>query len=279
MTELACNFAIARFRPYPETGEYVNVGVVLACPEVGYFGYQVETRRHRRITDFFPELELEIFKTGMRGLLLELGRVRDTGREPLGKFVFLHDDAKQRFSAFKELVRPRESLFHFGEIGTVLANDPETKLIELFDYYVKRQFARDREYQEIIMRKRLGDFLQKENLAHLYKQDYRVGNDDYGVVLPFVHLEACVVRKAIKPLHLDKPSPTDVYRHGDAWIAAVGRLRKINRVPGELLFAVKLPHREKQKQAADEICTELRRLDALTLPFAESEQIRRFAAC
>ncbi len=30
--KVACNYAIIRFLPYPETEEFVNVGVVLACP-------------------------------------------------------------------------------------------------------------------------------------------------------------------------------------------------------------------------------------------------------
>jgi len=27
----ACNYAMLRFLPYPETGEFVNVGVVVNC--------------------------------------------------------------------------------------------------------------------------------------------------------------------------------------------------------------------------------------------------------
>jgi hypothetical protein len=33
MKEVACNCAIARFRPYSKTGEFVNVGIVLFCPQ------------------------------------------------------------------------------------------------------------------------------------------------------------------------------------------------------------------------------------------------------
>ena len=74
MKEIVCNYAIARFRPYRETGEFANIGVVLICPQLDYFGYTFETRKHKRITDFFPELDLEIFKAGLAGQLKELGR-------------------------------------------------------------------------------------------------------------------------------------------------------------------------------------------------------------
>ena len=45
MSELVCNYAIARFRPYRETSEFVNVGVVLICQQVNYFGFLFERRR------------------------------------------------------------------------------------------------------------------------------------------------------------------------------------------------------------------------------------------
>ena len=128
MKEVVCNYAIARFRPYRETGEFVNVGVVLICPQVNYFGYVVETRKYKRITDFFPELELDVFKSGMGGLLKELARVTGREHDKQLKQLVLREEAQASIGRFRELVRPREALFHFGEIGTVLATDPATML-------------------------------------------------------------------------------------------------------------------------------------------------------
>jgi hypothetical protein len=276
MNKFVCNYAIARFRPYRETGEFANVGVVLLCPQLDFFGHTFERRKHKRITDFFPELDFDIFKTGLVGLLKELTRVAGPNDETR---QFVTDaEARMRIAAFKELVRTRESLFHFSEIGTVLADDPKAKLAELFDFYIKRQFAHDREYQEIIMRRRLGDFLQRVNLARFYKQDQRIGDDNYHVVLPFVHFEGNTPRKAIKPLHMDKPLTTDIYRHGDAWVSTVRRLLQINRLPEDFLFAVRYPAANAKGQAAaQDICSELEKLGTKTVPFADTEAIRRFA--
>jgi hypothetical protein len=33
--KLACNYAVLRFLPYPETGEFVNIGVAIGCPDKG----------------------------------------------------------------------------------------------------------------------------------------------------------------------------------------------------------------------------------------------------
>lgn len=39
-----CNYAVVRFLPYRETGEFVNVGVVLYCREAGFFDVALEPK-------------------------------------------------------------------------------------------------------------------------------------------------------------------------------------------------------------------------------------------
>jgi hypothetical protein len=274
--DLVCNYSIARFRPYRETGEFANVGVVLLCPEVDFFGYLFERHKYKRITDFFPELDSNIFKAGLSGFLKELSRV--TSRDNQTTQLVLQDEVQARIAAFKKVVRTRETIFHFGEVASVLATDPKAKLDELFNFYIKRQFANDREYQEIIMRRSLADFLQKIKLAPFYKLDQKIGDDTYNVVVPFVHYEGNTPSKVIKPLHLAKTATTEIYRHGDAWISTVRRLGRIKCLPKEFLFTVKQPAGNRQHEAAaQEICTELENCGTKTVRFADREAIERFA--
>lgn len=145
-----CNYAVVRFLPYRETGEFVNVGVALFCREANFFDVALETQRRRRVTDFFPELDRDIFTAGRQMFHQELLRV---------KTLICDDDRKldmeTRAGVFRELVRPRESVFRFGEMGTALAEDPAKKLAELFERFVNRQFAQPHEYQETDMARRL----------------------------------------------------------------------------------------------------------------------------
>ncbi len=278
MNEVVCNYAIARFRPYRETGEFVNVGVVLACPQLNFFGQAFERRKHKRVTDFFPELDLEVYKLGRDSLIKELKR-RDAGNGPDGQSA-LEDACRANLAAFKEFVRPREGIFYFSDISTVLASEPKEKLRELFEFYVQRQFAQDREYQETVMRHRLSESLKKADLSRFYELDYRVGNDGYNVVLPFVHFADTTPIKAIKPLDLDKAATTDIYRHGDSWISTVQRLKRIGCLPKELLFVVRTPEGDDKRQsAADEVRKELENANALTVPFEETKRILAFAQC
>ncbi len=138
MNEVVCNYAIARFRPYRETGEFVNVGVVLVCPETGYFDYRFATGDCRRVTRFFPELEVDVFQAGLSGLLAELARVTAREQEEHLRQPALREGTPASLTRFRELVRPREALFHFSEARTVMATDPRAKLQELFDRYIQR---------------------------------------------------------------------------------------------------------------------------------------------
>lgn len=135
-----CNYAVVRFLPYRETGEFVNVGVVLFCREAGYFDVALETHDVGRVIAFFPELAPKVFIMGCQAFVEELQRVK---RLLDANDRTLTNDA--RLGVFRELVRARESVFRFGEMGTVLADDPAAKLKELLDRYVNRQFAKNRE--------------------------------------------------------------------------------------------------------------------------------------
>jgi hypothetical protein len=62
MTRLACRYSIIKFLPFAETGEFANVGVVMSCPEIGFFDYKIKTKRYGRITDFFEDLDKKIYQ-------------------------------------------------------------------------------------------------------------------------------------------------------------------------------------------------------------------------
>lgn len=271
-----CNYAVVRFLPYRETGEFVNVGVVLYCREADFFDVALETQRRRRVTDFFPELDRDIFTTGRQTFYEELQRVKKLLRADDRKL-----NNETRTGVFQELVRPRESVFRFGEVGTVLAEDPTAKLAELFDRYVNRQFAQNREYQETVMARRLMDVLKAHELVGHYLQNKKVGNDEFHVLMPIVS-EARnaqgVVRRAIKPLDLDRDEPTKIYDHGDAWIKRVERLRKVNQLPEGMLFTIReATADDKRVKACRAICDELVRLDVRVLTSGDENGVLEFA--
>lgn len=275
--KLACNYVVARFLPYPETGEFVNIGILLLCAPAGLCDFQL-ARRRRRVTDFFQELEPDIFRGGLKYFQEELANfVRTSGTAEAGQ-TFFPAHERHLVEAFRQFVRPRESLFRFSEIRTALAENPREKLRQLFDYHVERQFAREKDYQETLMANHLRRVFAERDLLRFYRKPGRVGDERYEVMLPFVLREQEQVLKAIKPLDLDKANSTRIYEHGDQWINRVKRLAEMEKLPGALLFPVREPMTgEKRKAAAHEIIAELQRLRVKVLPFANEEEVVNFA--
>lgn len=278
MREVACNFAPVQFIPYPETGEFVNIGVVLSCPERAVFDFRFEQRKLRRVTGFFPELDTTVYKEGLKALVAELDRVQRVS------FSFPADcglwqereHAVARNRQFRDMLRPREGIFRFGEPGTTLTKDPAATLAELFGHYVERQFTQAREHQEI-MRMRLGAFLKQWHLDRYYRQE-RVGNERYHKSFPFVHCQDEKPVKAIKPLDLARDDSSQIYQYGDEWICAVNRLRLLTCLPKVVIFAVQLAATKECREAGEEICQELRRLSAVPVLFEDHARLRELAA-
>ncbi len=275
MKQFACNYASVRFLPYRETGEFVNVGVVVHCPQTDFFGYRlVPLRRTGRVTGFFPELDTKLFKAALQGIARELGRMQANHRLLPTREEVAPEIAKEQVQRFREVIRRREGLLHFGDAGTLVADTPEEALNNLFGRFVERQFAQKREYQEIVMRNRLAQFLKNWKLAGLYEVNKKIGDGDFHVLMPFVHYTGVIAAKAIKPLDLAKAEPSEIYHHGGAWVKNMERLRNRNHLPREVIFTVKLPEPGKRLNAAHEICQELQALGVEPVPFEDTPRVR-----
>ena len=100
----------------------------------------------------------------------------------------------------------------------------------------------------------------------------RVGNDEFHVVLPIVSEaknEAGIVRRAIKPLDLDRKEPTAIYEHGDVWLKRIERLRQVNQLPERMLFTLREPVEGEKRLKA---CNEVR-----VLPHGDENGVLEFA--
>lgn len=71
MKKLICNYSVIRFLPYPETREVVNIGILACCPQVGWMDYALELRKTKRISDFLPELDMNLYRAGRKHLQAE----------------------------------------------------------------------------------------------------------------------------------------------------------------------------------------------------------------
>lgn len=269
----ACNYAVLRFLPYPETGEFVNLGVVVHCAARGLFGMQIEGRKAARVTDFFPELNRESFRAARRAISAEMERVQC--------LIARGKDAEMGRRLFRELVRPRETVFRFGETRTILTDEPDNLANRLFAQYVNRHFAQPKEYQETVMARRFYDALRTFRPGRIFHREQLVGTDEYHVRIPICsdwRTPNGVPMRAIKPLDLVRNEPTAVIEHGDAWIQRVRRLKMIHRLPERFIFAVRRPNDPACGEAARKVLAELEEEGAVLVEADATERILTLAA-
>lgn len=275
MNKVACQYALLRFRPFVETGEFANVGVVLMAPEARFFGFRL-LKRYGRITQFFHQLDRKVYLSG-----------RDLFKEELNRFSaelrHLALDGRKRTpdiamanGLFAELVRPREAMLHFDELRVALADDPNAKLNALFDFYVERNFV-TKEYQERLLESAVRKLLYQANVGQAF-QAAKIGTDDFEVNFPFVRKDKeGEPLQVIKPLFLAQSDSTRVLTHGGQWVDKVRRLRRRGALPEQVLFPVSVPSQgAKAFHAFEEIRDDLKAQGVRVISARQEKQILEF---
>jgi hypothetical protein len=124
-----CNYAVLRYLPNRETGEFVNAGIVAHCPEMNWCGYAGDENDVHRVTQFFPFVRAEDYLKQRIAMFKELERVR--------VLIIATPEERLARSIFQELVKPRESVFRFGEMRSAMTGDPAVLVERLCEQYVK----------------------------------------------------------------------------------------------------------------------------------------------
>ena len=285
---LILNYAAIGFRPYPELGEFVNVGIVAVEARSRFFGYRlISPQRTKRIAVCFPQLDLALYKTGLKRLESELAALAietnhwtDDARQ-----VARHHPAQGDFLVenegdfFARLTAPQGSAFFYAARGTRLSEDMESTIDTLYDRYVEHRHLTQADYEEKQLTRDVRRLLSSHRLGRAYREAPWVGTDAYHVGIPLAYTPrgAETPEKAIKPLNLARSTPTPIYTYGDEWIAKMNRLKRVGCLPEEFLFVVKMPESGEERIAAEEICEGLVRAGAQVVQVGDDESILAFA--
>ncbi len=285
---LILNYAAIGFRPYPELGEYVNVGIVAVEAKSRYLGYKlISSQRTRRVSACFPQFDLGLYRAGLKRLESELSALaietnhwtddaRQVARNHPAQGDFLVGEEEDLFG---KLAAPSGSAFFYAARGTRLCEDMDAAIAALYDRYVEHRHLTQADYEEKQLTRDIRRLLQTQRLGRLYREASWVGTDAYhvGIPLAFTPQGAEIPEKAIKPLNLARSTPTPIYTYGDEWIAKVARLKRVGCLPEEFLFVVKMPDGEDERAAAEEICEGLVREGVQVADIEDTAAILAFA--
>lgn len=230
MSTIICNYAVLRFQPYPETGEFANLGIVMLCNN-GLFLQRSETRQRQRITHFFDKLPAEVFTQARREFLAELRRVVKLGDKHA-------DDPAMQRRLFQHLVAPSETMFRFSPPGTVATADPHRALDELFMRYVHHDFSQ-RQNAEAQLTTRVGQWLRSFQDRRYTERS--LGSELLQVKFPLVWQDAGIAKQAIKPISFDLDDSSSIIEKGDKWEKRMQRLKAAGAAPKDTVFVCHAP--------------------------------------
>jgi hypothetical protein len=278
VNKLACQYALLRFRPFVETGEFANVGVVLLCPEGRFFGYQM-LKTYARVTQFFHQLDSRVYLNGRALFLEELDRFAGHLRKVALDGRKRQPDVDLATRLFAELTRPRDAMLQFDDLRLALAADPKTALKDLFDHFVDRGLV-TKTYQERLLENSVRRMLFRIDPGEaLHFQPGKVEAGNFVVNFPFVERSGQTITRVIKPLYLGHADSTRVLTHGGQWVDKVTRLRKRKALPESVLFPLAAPPARGPAYAAfEEIREDLMHVDVEVVAANDETRIQAFAA-
>ncbi len=237
MTKYACRYAIVQFMPYPETGEFANVGVVAVVPAKNRFTFQLELTRYSRLTRFFNHLDHRVYTQSIKHLqeeLIYLEKAVNTGQ-------------MTALQAFELIVRPLEAILRFNKERIKMTQNPLPIANELFDRFVLHDFAQKKNYEHELQ-SRVGQLVRNLNLKHQFKKE-KVGTL-YPVTMPLVQNAEKEHVRAIQPLHFDRTEPEKIIEHGNLWIGKLSTLQELDELPQDILIPVEKPSHKGDVQKA-----------------------------
>jgi hypothetical protein len=264
----ACQYTIIQFLPFVETGEFANIGIAVACPEAGYFGFEVAPKGWRRISDFFVPLERRIYSAAIDRL--------NTHLDKLATMENGGASAEDITVLWAELTRSRDGMIRYSPPRAILTEDPEQVLEDLFGRYVERNFATTY-HHERPLEQAVRKVLANADVGKLFKS-LQLGEPYYHIQLPFVQTAGERVVKVIKPLFLAHDEPIKILNHGGEWLERLRRLRKHQVIPFDVLIPVASPGtQDLRDKACREICDDLLNEKFQVGSIEDSAQITAFA--
>lgn len=265
---IACQYAIVRFLPYMETGEFANIGVLAFAPKTGYLDFKLAPAAFPRVSRFFAELDKKVYTRAVTGFSEELAEVRTIAGALWGKDLATFG---------QEVARPRESLIRFSEMRVLMTEDPAEALEALYERYVGRNFI-NKERREQVMVDAIKRQLRTKNLQQFYKQ-YTFKEDYRKIQFPLVW-NGEARHSIIKPLTLDQDDPSKLVEHADEWKRKIQWLLERNRIrQDELIIPIEPPTggNDELKDAYRVAERDLDELGVGLVQFTDTAKIMEFA--
>jgi hypothetical protein len=277
------DFATIGFRPFPETQEFVTIGVVALDTAARHFDFVLQdARKTGRVAAMFPRAGKSLFREAHVTLKKELESIRTAVNGTAeGKDVPVFPAFRENENGlFAAITSPREGVFCYPVKGRRMAADMDDVLATLKARFIDQDGLTVQQVGEQQMAKVLKNALRAAKLLPVYQQNAKIGPEEFQVTFAFAHLmEPGRADRALRPLNFDLATSTDIYNHGDEWIQRMKRLKRLNYRPDRCLITARGPKDESEHrgEAFRQIVAELLAEDFVCVGEEETAKVIEFA--
>jgi len=200
------------------SGEFVNVGVAVFCPEKRFLGAKCR-RTYGRISKVFPGVDGEAFKGALRSIEARFAeRARRFAEElPIECAVSVREHALA-------ILPDDDSALQWSSVGGGLTNDPETALERLFERMVHRYDEKqnqERRSDDEVWRNFKRD-LESRHILDRFEPKRIASQDDE---VEFQHAWKNGVWHCLEPLSFDLSSAETIRDKAHRWLGQLTSLR------------------------------------------------------
>lgn len=242
------DFSTIGFRPFPETQEFVTMGVVALDTAARQFDFVLQdARKTGRVLAMFPKAGKALYREARAKLETELTSIRNAvnGQGPGGNVPLFPIFREKEDGLFAAITSPREGVFCFPAKGRRMAADMPAVLDALKVRFIDQDGLTAQQAVEQEMAKALRRVLRDAKILPAYNRDVKIGPDEFQVTFAFAHLlETHRADRALRPLNFDLTTSTDIYKHGDQWISQMRRLKRLGYRPDRCLITARAPKDE-----------------------------------
>ena len=240
-------YSFVRYRPYFETGEFVNVGLLMCEPERKKLTYRLVNKNNKRVTDFF-----------YRSKLFE--SVRDTINEELQYIVNQHFDemsAQEMARFFHHYVDVKEGIAQYSNAAVGIVDQEQTIL---------------KQYKALFK-------AENDQLLLNYKQHIVKGEmAKFTLPLALKNQDENHILKAVKPLAFDQVESPSMIEHCDNWVSKINRAEEEGLLKKEnILFTLDTPDTANKMNILNAIKRTFDKFKLQHIHWDEEQQLLQFA--
>jgi len=246
-------YSIIRYRPFSETGEFANIGVIVLNEDLGIIDYELAPKRFARVKHFFDNSAYESYSSVIDTLRIELPRISD--------YLILTRGHSSRV-VFDEITKQRESsVIYSGHRSIISELDIRSVVEKLFSRYVRRDFA-VQENSEVVLTRDIKRLLNDNGIKHF--KPLRIDDEVVPINFPLANNDGHFY--AIKPLSFSQKNPISIFDYGAHWTQRLSYLLSRNKIDRDsILIAADPPKPEEDQSMFDAYY--LARKELSQLPF------------